>query len=196
MVQVLIKAEVDLEVKDSHQRTALLQAAERGWDDIVHILIDKGADIDSVDADQQTALLIASKKGHVEIVRILLASGARGWETALSTAFVHGHADDLQLLLEQASPSQQRTAVQLFLKLDSNVCTHGGAYDNALSSACSTGLEAFVKILLEEAQFKIPVEIYDRALGLIGTRRHLPTHKYEAIAKLLRESRAITALQD
>ena len=196
VVQVLIKAEVDLEVKDSHQRTALLQAAERGWDDIVHILIDKGADIDSVDADQQTALLIASKKGHVEIVRILLASGARGWETALSTAFVHGHADDLQLLLEQASPSQQRTAVQLFLKLDSNVCTHGGAYDNALSSACSTGLEAFVKILLEEAQFKIPVEIYDRGLGLIGTRRYLAPHKYEAIAKLLRESRAITALQD
>ena len=196
VVQVLIKAEVDLEVKGSHQRTALLQAAERGWDDMVNILIDKGADIDSVDADQQTALLIASKKGHVEIVRILLASWPKGLEAALSTAFVDGHADDLQLLLEQASPSQQRTTVQLFLKLDSNVCTHGGAYENALSSACSFGLEAFVKILLEEAQFKIPVEIYDRALGLIGTRRYLPTHKYEAIAKLLCESRAITALQD
>ena len=195
MVQVLIKAEVDLEVKDSHQRTALLQAAERGWDDIVHILIDKGADIDYVDADQQTALLIASKKGHVEIVRILLASGARGLETALSTAFRNTHGDVLLLLLKQAARSQQRTAVRLFLNLNSHVCTQGGAYDNALSSACSFGLEAFVEILLEEAKFKIPVETYNEALRLIGSRRYLPPHEYEAIAKLLRERRAITALQ-
>ena len=195
VVQVLMKADVDLEVKYSHQRTALLQAAERGWEDIVQILIKKGADINSVDADQQTALLIASAKGYVEVVLILLASGADDLVSAPNTALVHGHGDALQLLLKQASPIQQRNAAKLFSKLESNECIRGGAYENALFSACSFGLEEFVKILLEVARFNIPVETCDEALRLkIGTRRYLPPHEYEAIAKLLRETRATSAL--
>ena len=189
IVQVLIKTELDLEVRGSHQRTALLQAAKTGWDDIVRILIEKGADIDSVDADQQTALLIASTQGHAEVVRILLASGARDLDTALCAASVHGHADVFELLLKKASPSQQRSAVQLFLRLEPNVRTPGGAYENLLSSACSFGWQAFVKILLEEADFKIPVQTYDNELSLIGSRGYLLHDEYKAIAKLLREAR-------
>ena len=196
MVQVLIKANVNLEVKGSHRRTALLQAAERGREDIVQMLIEKGADISSVDADQQTALLIASAKGHVEVVLILLASGADDSVSALNTALVHGHEDALQLLLKQASPIQQRNAVKLFLKLESNECIRGGAYEKALFTACSFGLEAFVKLLLEGARSSIPVETCDEAMRLIGTRRFLPHHDYEAIAKLLRERRAMSALSD
>ena len=196
VVQVLIKADVDLEVKDSHQRTALWQAAERGWEDIVQILIEKGADLESVDVGQQTALLIASVRGHVEVVLILLASGTSDLVSALNTALVHGHGDALQLLLKQASPVQQRNAVQLFLKLESNECIRGGAYEKALFTACSFGLEAFVKILLEGARSNIPVETCDEALKLIGSRRYLPPPEYEAIAKLLRERRAISALSD
>ena len=151
-VQALIQAEVDITVKDSHQRTALLQAAERGWVDVVQILIDKGADIDSVDADQQTALLKASGKGHVDVVRILLASGAKGLEAALTTAFMNRPADVLELLLKQASRSQQRTAVQMFLQdVDvAGVYTPGGVYDYALSFVCSFGSEESIEILLEE----------------------------------------------
>ena len=197
VVQVLIKADVDLEVKDSHQRTALWQAAERGWEDIVQILIEKGADIESVDVGQQTALDIASARGHVEVVLILLKGGAKDLVSALNTASFHGDVDALQLLLKQASPVQQRNVVQLFLKLESNECIRGGAYEKALFTACSFGLEAFVKILLEGARSNIPVETCDEALMLkIGTRRYLPPHDYEAIAKLLRERRAMSALSD
>ena len=171
VVQVLIEAEIDLEMKGSHQRTALLQAAERGWEDIVQILIDKGADIDSVDEDQQTALLIASRNGHVEVCCMLLASGAKGFEAT----------NDLQLLL---------------VGNEANLRTHGEVYDNALSSACSFGLESVVKMLVEEAEFKIPVETYNRALRLIGSRRYVRPYDCEAIAKLLREGRAVTALPD
>ena len=196
MAKVLIKAELDLELKGPQQKTALLQAAERGWEDIVQILMERGADINSMDADQQTALLIASTKGHVEVVLILLASGASDIVSALNTALVHGHGDALQLLLKQASPIQQRNAVQLLLKLESNECIRGGAYEHALFSACSFGLEAFVKLLVEGARSSIPVETCDEALRLVGTRRYLPPYDYEAIAKLLRERRATTALSD
>ena len=154
------------------------------------------ADLDAVDADQQSALLIAPTKGHVEVVLLLLASGAKDLVSALSTVLVHGHGDALQLLLKQASPIQQRNAVQLLLKLDSNECIPGGAYENALFLACSFGLEEFIKMLLEGARSNISVETCDTALRLIGTRTYLPPHDREAIAKLLRERRAITALPD
>ena len=197
VAQALIKAEVDITVKDINQRTALLQATERGWEGIVQILIDKGADIDSVDVLQKTALSIASRKGYMGIVGILLARGAKGVEAALSTAFKQGDRDVLQPLLKQASPSQQRVAVRLFLDTYPDVYAPGGDDDNALSLACSFGLEDFVEVLLEEgAKSKIPVKIYDRALGLIGSRRFLLPHKHEKIAKLLREKRATTALLD
>ena len=196
MAKVLIKAELDLELKGPQQKTALLQAAEGGWEDIVQMLIEKGADINSVNADQQTALLIASTMGHVEVVLILLASGAKDLVSALNTASSHGHDYAVQRLLKQASPIQQRNAAQLFLKLESSVCIRGGAYEFALFSACSFGLEAFVKLLLEGARSNIPVETCDEAMRLIGTRRYLPAQKYEAIAELLREKRAMSALSD
>ena len=166
-IRVLTKAEVDTEVKDSHQQTPLMQAAERGWGDIVQILIDKGADIDCQDEYQQTALLMACKKGHTEVASVLLASGAKG-------------SNDVQLLLLGAEP---------------NVGTSSGVYENALSHACSLGCEEYVKLLLENgARFRVPVATYDKALGLIGSRAYVPSHKYEAIAKLLRERRATISL--
>ena len=165
-------------MKDSHQRTALLQAAERGWDDVVQILIDKGADIDCQDEYQQTALLMACEKGHTEVVSVLVASGAKGLEAALSTTLIHEPGNDLQLLLLGAEP---------------DVGTHSGVYENALSHACSFGFEESVKLLLKKgARFRVPVATYDKALGIIGSRRYTLPHKYEAIAKLLRERRAMT----
>ncbi len=179
VIQVLIKAELDIKVKDSYQRTPLLKAAEEGWEDIVQILIDKGADIDSVDKYQQTALLIASRKGHAEVVRILLASGAKGLEAALFIiAFMDSRRDISQLLLDQVHEDE------------TDMYTPGGVYDNALSWACSLAKVEFVLFLLKEARLKIPVKIYDRALGSIGSGRYLPPDKYETIAKLLRERRA------
>ena len=184
VVQVLIKAEVNTELKDSYQQTLLMQAAERGWEDIVQKLIEKGADVDSVDASQETALLKASKLRHTEVVSILVASGAKGLEAALelSISSIHEPAHDLQLLL---------------LGAELDVGTHSAVYDNALSYACSFGFVEAVKLLLKEgARFRVPVATYHKALGIIGSRSYIPSHKYEAIAKLLRERRAMTVLPD
>ncbi len=199
IVHVLIDKAADIDSVDVDQQTALLIASREGHVEIVKILIQERADVNVQNESGETALFIASKKGYVEVVRILLASGANRLEAALSTAFMYGREDVLQLLLKQASRSQQRTAVQmLFRDVDvAGVYPPRGVYNYALSFVCSFGLEESVEILLEEgAKFKIPAEIYDRALELVGSRKYLPPHKYEAIAKLLRERRAITVLVD
>ena len=197
VVDVLVKAEVDIEVKDSNQLTALWQAAEKGWEDIVQILIDRGADVNVQNVSGETALFVAAQGGHVGVVRILLAGGAKDLEAALGTAFMYKHVDVLQALLLQASRRQQRLAVQVFRKDKTYVSTLGGPYEVALSSACLFGMEESVKVLLEVgAQLPIPAGMYDRALGLIGSRKYLLDPEYEAIAKLLRERRALAATQD
>ena len=196
-VHILIKDEVDIEVKDSHRRTALWQAAENGWEDTVQILIDRGADIHVQNRSGESALFAAYRHGHKEIIRILLASGAEISETALSKALMTRQGDILQLLLKQASRSQLRTAVQMLVDDSSTVATTGGVYDEALCLACSHGMEEPIEVLLEVgAQLTIPVEIYDRALGLIGSRKYVLAFEYQRIAKLLRERRALAATQD
>ena len=193
-VHTLIKDEVDIEVKDSHRRTALWQAAEKGWEDTVQILIDRGADIHVQNRSGESALFAAYRHGHKEIIRILLASGAEISETALSKALMTRQGDILQLLLKQASRSQLRTAVQMLVDDSSTVATTGGVYDEALCLACSHGMEESIEVLLEVgAQLTIPVEIYDRALGLIGSRKYVLAPEYQRIAKLLRERRALVA---
>ena len=194
IVHILIDKAADIDSVDVDQQTALLIASREGHVEIVKILIQERADVNILNKSGQTALFIASRKGYVEVVRILLASGANRLEAALSTAFIYGREDVLQLLLKQASRSHQRTAVQmLFRAVDvAGVYPPRGVYDYALSFVCSFGLEESVEILLEEgAKFMIPAEIYDRALELVGSRRYLLPHEREKIAKLLREMKVI-----
>ena len=198
VAHVLIRAGVDIEVMDSYGRTALWPAAEKGWEDTVQILIDRGADVNVQNIFGETVLFAAYQGGHKEIIRILLAiaSGAESLATALSKALMKRQGDILQLLLKQASPSQQWAAVLMLVEDETAMATTGSVYDEALYLACSYGLEELIEVLLEVgAQLTIPVEIYDRALGLIGSRKYVPTPEYEAIAKLLRERRALAALQ-
>ena len=155
------------------------------------MLIDRGADVNAKNGSGETALFAAYRHGHKEIIRILLANVAETLETVLSKALMMRHGDRLQLLLKQASRSQQRTAVQMLVEDSTALATMGGVYDETLSLACSYGFEELIEVLLEVgAPSLIPVEIYDRALGLIGSRKYLLTPEYEAIAKLLRERRA------
>ena len=195
VAHVLIKAGVDIEVKDSYGRTALWQAVQKGWEDTVQILIDRGADVNVQNISGENVLFAAYQGGHKEIIRILvIASGAESLETALSKALMERQGDILQLILKQASRSQQRAAVLMLVEDETAMATTGKVYDEALCLACSYGLEELIEVLLEVgAQLTIPVEIYDRALGLIGSRKYLLPPEYGAIAKRLRERRALAA---
>ena len=195
IIDILVLGGVGIDLQNTSLETALFKASRDGHKELVEILVQRGADLNRQNISGDTALSVAFKEGNREMVQVLIE--AEGLEAALSAAFIYRHRDILQLLLKQASRSQQRVSVRLFLDTDTDVYAPGGVYDDALSFACSFGLEESVEVLLEEgAKSKIPIEIHDRALGLIGSRCFLMVDEYEAIDKLLRKRRATTALPD
>lgn len=70
---MLIKhPEIQIDLADKEQRTALRAASWSGHEDILKALINAGADVNSVDRQGRTSLIAASYMGHYEIVEILL----------------------------------------------------------------------------------------------------------------------------
>ena len=80
--------------------TALVQAADQGFVEVVRFLVEEGkADVDKVNKKNQTPINIAADKGHLEVVQFLLGKGAdctikNQWGRApLATAQKEGHAE-------------------------------------------------------------------------------------------------------
>ncbi|MGO9568404.1 MAG: ankyrin repeat domain-containing protein [Desulfomonilaceae bacterium] len=67
----------DVNAKDNHGWTALMEAAKTGHLDVVKLLLDEGADVNAKDNYGWTALKIAEEDGHKEIVELLKAHGAK-----------------------------------------------------------------------------------------------------------------------
>lgn len=76
MVQVLLKAKADTEIRNGYGDTAVLAAARMGEATIVQALIEGGAKINAQAADGNTALHYAAMKGHANLARYLLDNGA------------------------------------------------------------------------------------------------------------------------
>ena len=80
--------------------TALVQAATKGFVEVVRFLVEEGkADVDKVNKKNQTPINMAAYNGHLEVVQFLLGKGAdctienqRG-RTPLATAQKQGHAE-------------------------------------------------------------------------------------------------------
>ena len=69
--RILSDSQDSISNADWNGRTALHEAAQAGWNDIVSILIDAGADPSSVDDEKETPFEYAAKNGHDEVIRIL-----------------------------------------------------------------------------------------------------------------------------
>ena len=65
--QLLIKKEIDLNLKDINGRTALHYYFMNGNLEICHLLIDYGIKIEINEEENRSPLHISSKKGHLEI---------------------------------------------------------------------------------------------------------------------------------
>jgi ankyrin repeat protein len=62
---------------DSRQTSALIEAADKGFDEIVKTLILKGANLEIKDQLGYTALAKAAKNGHLTTLKILINAGAK-----------------------------------------------------------------------------------------------------------------------
>lgn len=78
-MRVVLKAGVDINVKNDRGSTALAIAAERGNVDGVRLLVSLkwcNVDVDAMDDDGKTALMLACAQGYVDIATTLVNAGA------------------------------------------------------------------------------------------------------------------------
>lgn len=118
IVKLLIKhPEIQIDLADKEQRTALRAASWSGHEEILKALIAANADVNSVDRQGRTSLIAASYMGHYEIVEILLDNNANvnhldvDGRSALCVAALcgsSGYSRVISCLLENgADPNQQ-----------------------------------------------------------------------------------------
>lgn len=89
------------------QRTAIMVAAEKGYQDIVQMLIEAGADVNKKDPTHNTALILAAARNNTDCVRILAQAGAdvnpddlMYGETTLHDAARNGNIAMAKILIE------------------------------------------------------------------------------------------------
>lgn len=76
VVQQLLKAGVNVNVRTSDGQTPLMMAAAKGYSDLAKVLLDGGADANIVDGKGSTALKIALDHGYTRTAEILREGGA------------------------------------------------------------------------------------------------------------------------
>jgi ankyrin repeat protein len=92
--------------KDRHGHTPLINAAKEGLKEFVLDLIHRGADLTACSDKGKTALHYAAANGHTEIVRMLIDKGAdidvrdREGHTPLMLAAIYGCNQTVHALLD------------------------------------------------------------------------------------------------
>lgn len=111
-VHVLLAQGADADNPDLDGRTAVIEAAWRGYPRIIKSLIDNGAKLSATDHTGKNALMWAAINGHAPVIKSLLAAGAplndqdNEGISALMRAAWNGHMDTVKVLLEaKADPS-------------------------------------------------------------------------------------------
>ncbi len=168
----LSQPESPIDTRDSIGRTALMWAAEDGYEMVTKLLLERGAGVDVVNNYGATALIIASSSGSKAVVQMLLNSGTfvnaqnNSGQTALLAASCKGHDEVIKLLLQhnadiEMSDDHFRTAlwwgarigneilVKLLLHHEARTDTQDVHGYTALIVAAHGGHDRVVKILLQ-----------------------------------------------
>uniref|UniRef100_UPI00398F4E4D ankyrin repeat and death domain-containing protein 1A n=1 Tax=Pristiophorus japonicus TaxID=55135 RepID=UPI00398F4E4D len=148
-MEQLLKKGVDINAKNSEDRTALHWAAGAGHEQAVKFLLDHDASVDDQDSFGMNALLLAAWFGHLRVLRILVTVGAKlscenkNGLNLLHCAAQRGHIKVLEFVTEDLEDvwldkpdKMQRTALHL--------AASGGnreAVDFLIGSGCVPGLK-------------------------------------------------------
>lgn len=76
VVKTFLDNGVNVDFKDTLEKTSLHNAAELGNEDLVHLFLERGANINAKDFSDRTPLILAATEVHLNIVQILLEKGA------------------------------------------------------------------------------------------------------------------------
>ncbi|AXH62617.1 MULTISPECIES: ankyrin repeat domain-containing protein [Providencia] len=105
-VKSLVEQGVDIEQRDSRQRTALMGATHENHLEVARFLIEQGADVNARDNMQDSPYLYAGARGLQEILVLTLQHGAdlkstnRYGGTALIPAAERGHVATVKTLID------------------------------------------------------------------------------------------------
>lgn len=108
-VDLFLAAGMSTEVKGATGRTALINAASKGRDNISRKLLSRRADVNARDGAGSTALMEAALNDHKDTVKVLLEAGAdvnfadNNGQTALLRAAARGHSQIVRMLLNKGA---------------------------------------------------------------------------------------------
>ena len=95
----LIMSGVNINTRNIIGETPLMEAAEKGYTEIVELLLNKRVNINISNVKNITALSKAAYNGHTDIVKLLVnADGDRDGKTALTYAFENEYKDIVKIL--------------------------------------------------------------------------------------------------
>ncbi|NQU09841.1 ankyrin repeat domain-containing protein [bacterium] len=115
-VRLLLDAGADLQRRpaDSCRSSCLIEAAGRGYREIVKVLVEHGARLEDLDQCEYTPLMRAASQGHLEVINELLTGEAQvdgasriGW-TPLMEAVQKQHLPAVRLLVEAGARVNHR----------------------------------------------------------------------------------------
>jgi ankyrin repeat protein len=113
-VHSLLENGEDINSKDAHGQTALMNAAHTGQLELAKLLVEKGADLNITAKYNLSALMLSLIAHHTAVAQLLITAGtdlnirstkAFQGKTALSLAEDGGHAEIAALLKQQGAIS-------------------------------------------------------------------------------------------
>ncbi|KAF7254598.1 Ankyrin repeat domain-containing protein 6 [Varanus komodoensis] len=172
VVQILLKANCDVDLQDDGDQTALHRATVVGNTDIISALIREGCALDRQDKDGNTALHEASWHGFSQSVKLLVKAGAnvlarnKAGNTPLHLACQNSHSESVRVLLLGGSRADIKNnagdtclhvaarynhlpIIRVLLSAFCSVHEKNQAGDTALHVAAALNHKKVAKLLLE-----------------------------------------------
>jgi ankyrin repeat protein len=154
-----VQEQIDTFVFEFKCGPPILEAAAKGYTDVIHLLLKNGANINQEGNDGENMLFVASERGQETAVQMLIEAGA---------CVNNGDAIMGMTPIEVASQRGHEGIVEMLIKAGADVNL---GYESALYCASEFGSEDMVqKLILAGADLKLE--------GEVGTALHAASYRY------------------